>query len=79
MSAIAHHIRLSWNKCSSKEPLDNDIPYPRDAWADFCPIIIFVHFENWAIQNSNILLVENVGGTHILISEPFEKLGKNSA
>jgi hypothetical protein len=34
----------------------------RDAWAELCPIVIYVHFGNWATGKLNF--------------EPFEKLGK---
>jgi hypothetical protein len=33
------------------------LPYPCDAWAAFCPLIVFIHFCGWAAKN--ILTFEN--------------------
>jgi hypothetical protein len=53
------------------------MPYPRDAWAVFCPTIIFILFRRWAAKTSNVLTFQNLDKIQILVKFAYLAAQKN--
>jgi hypothetical protein len=71
VSSRAQTISPSEIRYQSKPAVNKYLPYPRDTWAAFCPILIFIHFRGWAARNSNILTFENLGKVEILVKYAY--------